>query len=179
MGHSRPLFYFRLFNTVDSKQMFFIKVCQWLISNHGRWCWKQPLYQLSPQPLPNEAKSLTLMKQTCNSNRVVAASIRLIRPSNGARYLVLIWHPLACLHNTSIPFSWGSFRQLQINNNGGCECNNISQSLTTDLSSTLSLFAHPTFHSFLFFHVGHTRPLFGYFRPFIIAVINIGQWTSV
>ena len=151
MGHSRPLFYFRLFNTVDSKQMFFIKVCQWLISNHGRWCWKQPLYQLSPQPLPNEAKSLTLMKQTCNSNRVVAAPIRLIRPSNGARYLVLIWHPLACLHNTSIPFSWGSFRQLQINNNGGCECNNISQSLTTDLSSTLSLFAHPHFiHSYFF-----------------------------
>ena len=35
-GHSRPLFlYFRLFNTVDSKQMFNIKVCRWLDSNRG------------------------------------------------------------------------------------------------------------------------------------------------
>ena len=35
MDHSRPQYlYFRLFFTVDSKQMFFIKVCQWLDSNH-------------------------------------------------------------------------------------------------------------------------------------------------
>ena len=35
-GHSRPLFlYFRLFNTVDSKQMFNIKDCRWLDSIRG------------------------------------------------------------------------------------------------------------------------------------------------
>ena len=29
LGHSRPLFlYFHFFNTVDNKQMFYIKVCQ-------------------------------------------------------------------------------------------------------------------------------------------------------
>ena len=34
MGHSRPLFlYFRLFNTVGSKQMFIWNVCQWLDLN--------------------------------------------------------------------------------------------------------------------------------------------------
>ena len=45
MGHSRPLFlYFCLLSTVDSKQMFYIKVCLWLDSIH--------------RPLVSEATSL-------------------------------------------------------------------------------------------------------------------------
>ena len=46
-GQSWSLFlYFRLFNTVDSKQMFHIKVCWWLVSNHG------PLVSEATEPQP-------------------------------------------------------------------------------------------------------------------------------
>ena len=53
MGHSRPLFlYFRLFNTVDSKQMFHIKVCQWLDSNGGPLVSEATTLPTQPQPRP-------------------------------------------------------------------------------------------------------------------------------
>ena len=39
-GHFRPLFlYYRLFNTVDSKQMLYLKVCRLLDSNHRSTNW--------------------------------------------------------------------------------------------------------------------------------------------
>ena len=48
MGHSTPLFFtFVLINTVDIKQMFFIKVTNDWIRATDLWCWKQLLYQLS------------------------------------------------------------------------------------------------------------------------------------
>ena len=52
MGHSRPLFiYFRLFNTVDNKQML-NKFCQWLESNRGPLVLKATALPTEPQPLP-------------------------------------------------------------------------------------------------------------------------------
>ena len=48
MYRSRPLF--RLFNTVDSKQMFDIKVCRWLDSNHGPLMLKAIALPTEPQP---------------------------------------------------------------------------------------------------------------------------------
>ena len=48
MGHSRPLFlYIRLFNAVDSKQMFNINFANDWIRTANLWYRKQPLYQLS------------------------------------------------------------------------------------------------------------------------------------
>ena len=53
MGHSRPLFlYFRLFNTVDSKPLFNIKVANdWIWTVDLRY-WKQLLCQLSHNNCP-------------------------------------------------------------------------------------------------------------------------------
>ena len=52
MRHSRPLFlYFRLFNVVNSKQMFYIIVCRWLDSNRGPLVSKATA--LPTVPLPN------------------------------------------------------------------------------------------------------------------------------
>ena len=52
MGHSRPLFlYFRLFNTVENKQMFNISFVNDWIRTADLWFWKQPLYQLSHHQL--------------------------------------------------------------------------------------------------------------------------------
>ena len=52
VGHSWPLFlYFRLFDTVDSKQMFNIKFPDDWIRTKDLWYWKRLLYQLSYQPL--------------------------------------------------------------------------------------------------------------------------------
>ena len=49
MSHSRPLFlYCYLFFTVDSNQMFYIKV-----RPADLWCQKRPLYQLSHNHYPN------------------------------------------------------------------------------------------------------------------------------
>ena len=53
VGHSRPLFiYFRLFNTVDNKQML-NKFCRWLESNRGPLVSKAASLPTEPQPLPN------------------------------------------------------------------------------------------------------------------------------
>ena len=41
--HSRPIFYFRLFNII---------FCRWLELNHGLLDWKRPLYQLSHNHCP-------------------------------------------------------------------------------------------------------------------------------
>ena len=47
-GHSWPLFlYFHFFNTVDSKQIFFTKVCRDWIRTLDLWCRKRQLYQPS------------------------------------------------------------------------------------------------------------------------------------
>ena len=43
--------YFRLFKTVDSKQMFHIKVCQWLDSNCGPLVLEATSLPTKPQPL--------------------------------------------------------------------------------------------------------------------------------
>ena len=52
MGHYRPLFlYFRLFNTVDSRQMFHIKVCRWLDLNCGPPVSEATALPTEPQPL--------------------------------------------------------------------------------------------------------------------------------
>ena len=48
MGHSRPLFlYLRLFNTVESKQMFILNFADDWIRTEDLWYFKCPLYQLS------------------------------------------------------------------------------------------------------------------------------------
>ena len=56
VGPSRPLFiYFRLFNTVDSKQvykMFNINFTYDWIRTADLWYWKQSLYQLSHNHFP-------------------------------------------------------------------------------------------------------------------------------
>ena len=53
MGHSLPLsLYFRLFNTVDNKQMFYIKVCWWLDSNSRLLVSEGTTLPTEPQPLP-------------------------------------------------------------------------------------------------------------------------------
>ena len=53
MGHSRPLFLiFRLFNTVDSKQMVKINFAHDGIRTAYLWCRKQPLCQLSHNHCP-------------------------------------------------------------------------------------------------------------------------------
>ena len=53
MRHSRPLFrYFRIFDSVDSKQMFNIKFARELIRTVDLWCQKQPLYQLGHNHCP-------------------------------------------------------------------------------------------------------------------------------
>ena len=55
MVHSRPLFlYFCLFYAVDSKHMFFIKVCQWLHSNRGPLVSEPTPLPTVPQPPPSE-----------------------------------------------------------------------------------------------------------------------------
>ena len=51
MGHSWPHF-IRLFNTVDSKQMFNINFANDWIQTADLWHWKQPLYQLSHNHCP-------------------------------------------------------------------------------------------------------------------------------
>ena len=52
VGHSRPLFiYFRLFITVDNKQML-NKFCGWLESNRGPLVSKATALPTEPQPLP-------------------------------------------------------------------------------------------------------------------------------
>ena len=52
-GHSRPLFlYFCLFNTVDSKQMFYKNFDNDWIQTADLWYWKRPLYQLSHNHCP-------------------------------------------------------------------------------------------------------------------------------
>ena len=53
MGHSRPLFlYFRLVNTVDSKQMFNLNLADDLIRTAVHRYWKRLLYQLSHNHCP-------------------------------------------------------------------------------------------------------------------------------
>ena len=52
MVNSRPLLlYFCLFNTVDSKQMFYIQVWQCLDSNHGPLVQETTALPTAPQPL--------------------------------------------------------------------------------------------------------------------------------
>ena len=54
MAHSLPFFlYFRLFNTVESKQMF-NKFCQWLVSNLRPLVFEATALPTEPQPLPNQ-----------------------------------------------------------------------------------------------------------------------------
>ena len=50
MGHSRSLIQH---NTVDSKQMFYIKICRWLDSNGGPLVLEATSVPTEPQPLPN------------------------------------------------------------------------------------------------------------------------------
>ena len=51
MCHFRPLFlYFLLFNSVDSKQMLYIKVCQWLNSIHRPLVLEATALPTEPQP---------------------------------------------------------------------------------------------------------------------------------
>ena len=56
MGHSRPLFflYCRLFNTVNSKEMFNINFVDDWIQKVDLWNRKHPLYQLSHNPCPKD-----------------------------------------------------------------------------------------------------------------------------
>ena len=44
--------FFRLFNTVGRKQIFYIKVCQWLVSNRGPLLLEAAALPAMPQPLP-------------------------------------------------------------------------------------------------------------------------------
>ena len=54
IGRSRPLFlYFRLFNTVDGKQMFYIKVSQWLDLNCRPRVSEATTLPTEPPPLPD------------------------------------------------------------------------------------------------------------------------------
>ena len=55
MGHSRPLFYFRILNTVDSKQMFY-KIFRCLDSNRRPLVSEAAALPTEPQPLPRLAK---------------------------------------------------------------------------------------------------------------------------
>ena len=57
MGHSRPLFYFRLSITVDSKQMFHIEFCRWLDVNRGPLVLEATTLPTEPQPLPKVARN--------------------------------------------------------------------------------------------------------------------------
>ena len=55
MCNSQPLFlYFCLFNTVDSKQMFHIKVCQCLDLNRGPLVSEAVALPIEPQSLPKK-----------------------------------------------------------------------------------------------------------------------------
>ena len=52
-GHSRPLFrYFRIFITVDSKQILDLIDCRWLDSNCGPLVLEATALSTEPQPLP-------------------------------------------------------------------------------------------------------------------------------
>ena len=63
MGHSQSLFlYFRLFNTLEIKQMFNIKICQGLDSNCG------PLGS-EATTLPTEPQHLQLTQEEFAMNR--------------------------------------------------------------------------------------------------------------
>ena len=54
-SHFRPLFlYFRLFNRVDSKQIFHIKVCRRLDLNRGPLVYEVTALPTESQPLPNK-----------------------------------------------------------------------------------------------------------------------------
>ena len=56
MGHSRTLFpHFRLFFTVGSKQMFYIKVCQLMYSNRRPLVLDTAALPTEPQPLPTSS----------------------------------------------------------------------------------------------------------------------------
>ena len=55
MGHFRPIFlYFRLYNTADNKQMFYIKVCKWLDMIQGPQVLEATVPPNEPQPLPTK-----------------------------------------------------------------------------------------------------------------------------
>ena len=58
VGHSQPLFiYFRLFNTVDRKQMLYINFVNDWIRTLDLWYHKRPLYQLSHYHCPSQSFS--------------------------------------------------------------------------------------------------------------------------
>ena len=62
MGHSQSLFlYFRLFNTVDSKQMFNISFCEWLDSNHRPLLLEATALPTEPQSLPNALNGVPMV----------------------------------------------------------------------------------------------------------------------
>ena len=70
MGHSQSLFlYFRLFNTLEIKQMFNIKICQGLDSNCG------PLGS-EATTLPTEPQHLQLTQEEFAMNRPLQLSTK-------------------------------------------------------------------------------------------------------
>ena len=68
--------YFHLFNTVDNKQMFYIKVCRWLDSNRGPLVSDVTALPTEPQPLPKRSKFLIFLKCSISVRSILCVSLR-------------------------------------------------------------------------------------------------------
>ena len=76
MGHSRPLFlFFRLFKTIDSKQMFNKSFANDCIQTADLRCCRRPLYQLRPNHCPiainlGSANLILILLHECLNQRM-------------------------------------------------------------------------------------------------------------
>ena len=73
------ILYFHLFNTVDSKQMFNMNLCQWLDSNCGPLVSETTSLPSEPQPLPKSP--VYCEEPLCISAACFSSSERLLRVS--------------------------------------------------------------------------------------------------
>ena len=113
MGHFRPLFlYFRLFDTVDSKQMF-NKFCQWLDLNRGPLVSEATALPTEPQPLPvwtnlclhiiAYSKFLALTHRQANAVIRLLDTAALLPTVSRAKWLLHCFGPLSVWPEKKLP----------------------------------------------------------------------------
>ena len=81
MDHSRTLFlHFHLFNTVDSKQIFNIKVCWWLYLNRRSLKLEASALPTEPQPLPKSNVIVCqISARVCGCSKVKASGQKFLK----------------------------------------------------------------------------------------------------
>ena len=119
MGHSRPLLiYFRLFNTVDSKQVKNVNTnfANDRIQTADLWFQKRPLYQLSHNHFPtcfsfcleicwNMNKRIVIIWFELTSHRLKYYHKLISKIISNLTTLNVVLHLLSSLHNNCVPIS--------------------------------------------------------------------------